>query len=161
MTPEADPLVGVWRRDHDFAARLGIGAHITVRNPFLSPDEWDVEAIRGLLRPFLPLTVTLDRLEDREGALVIIGEPYRELRKITDAVTARWPSLPPDTRDVLGPAYHMTIVRTPDPAIRSEAAAALGPKPPFQVPVRGVMAADVEPSGVLRALRAIDTGEVD
>jgi hypothetical protein len=156
MTPEADPLVGGWRRDHDFSARLGIGAHVTVWNPFLAPDEWDGEEIRGLLRQFLPLEITLDRLEDREGALVILAEPYLGLRKITDAVTARWPALPPDNRDVLGPAYHMTIVRTPDPAIRAEAAAALGPRLPFSVSVRGVMAADLDPSGALRALSVID-----
>lgn len=41
MTPEADPLVERWRAEHDWAAAHGVAAHVTVRMPFLDPDEWD------------------------------------------------------------------------------------------------------------------------
>jgi hypothetical protein len=94
MTPDAEPLVAPWRAEHDVAARFGIPAHVTVRTPFLSPEHWRDPALSLLVR-FLPIDVTLARLENRPGALVILADPDDELRAITEAVTLSWPTLPP------------------------------------------------------------------
>ena len=37
LVPEAEPLVGAFRAEHDESARLGVPAHITVLFPFMDP----------------------------------------------------------------------------------------------------------------------------
>jgi hypothetical protein len=84
MTPEAESLVDPWRAQHDPAARFGIPAHVTVYTPFLPPEDWQDPAL-SLLERFLPTEVTLARLENRPGGLVILAEPDDHLRAITAA----------------------------------------------------------------------------
>ena len=74
MTPDADPLIARWRADHDWAAAYGISAHVTVRTPFLEPEQWPAE-LPDALDAFIPIDITLARLENRPGALVIVVEP--------------------------------------------------------------------------------------
>jgi hypothetical protein len=132
ITPDADPVVGAWRAEHDSAARHGIPAHVTVRTPFLPPEQWAGPEL-SQLEVFLPLPVTLARLEDRPGALVIVAEPDDELREITDATTRMWPTLPPHKASIRPFAYHATVVRTEDPRVRSAAAEAIAPYLPLRV----------------------------
>lgn len=130
MTPDADGLVGRWRAEHDWAARFGIGAHVTVRTPFLHREEWADRRITDVLKPFLPLTINLARLENRPGALVILVEPDDELRVMTAAIDAGWPTLPAH-RGRNDFAYHVTVVRTPDPLVREAASAEIAPQLPL------------------------------
>ncbi len=132
ITPDAEPLVAAWRAEHDWAARYGIPAHVTVRMPFLAPDRWRDPSLRTL-GTLLPLDVTLARLEDRPGALVVLVEPDDELRRVTETVGRLWPSLPPHKADRAHVAYHLTVVRTADPRIRSRAVDAIAPHLPVQV----------------------------
>jgi 2'-5' RNA ligase superfamily len=132
ITPDAEPLVGRWRAEHDVAARYGIPAHVTVRTPFLPPEQWRDPALASLTR-FLPIEVTLARLEDRPGGLVVVVEPDDELRAITEAVGMQWPALPPHKGNRPDLAYHITVVRTPDDRIRSEAWEAIAPQLPLKV----------------------------
>lgn len=131
MTPGADELVGPWRSEHDWAARFGVTAHVTVRMPFLEPDDWGNPPAE--LGDLLPVEMTLARLENRPGALVVIAEPDRELRALTDAVGRMWPSLPPHKSGYEHPAYHVTVVRTADPDVRRRATAAIAPCLPMRV----------------------------
>jgi 2'-5' RNA ligase superfamily len=132
ITPAAESLVGRWRAEHDDAARFGIPAHVTVRTPFLPPEHWRDPAFSRLER-FLPTDVTLARLENRPGGLVIIAEPDDELREITEAVGMSWPTLPPHKGNRPDLAYHMTVVRTANDRIRSEASEAIAPHLPRRV----------------------------
>jgi hypothetical protein len=132
ITPDADSLVGRWRAEHDVAARFGIPAHVTVRTPFLQPECWRDPAL-SLLERFLPIDVTLSHLENRPGALVLIVEPDDELREITEAVGLAWPTLPPHKDNRPDLAYHMTVVRTANDSIRSQAWEALAPHLPLRV----------------------------
>jgi hypothetical protein len=132
ITPEADSLVGRWRGEHDPAARFGIPAHVTVRTPFLAPERWRDPSLEPLER-FLPIDVTLARLENRPGALVVLVEPDDSLRAITEAVTLSCPSLPPHKGNRSDLAYHVTVVRTDDNRIRSEASKAIEPELPLRV----------------------------
>jgi 2'-5' RNA ligase len=132
ITPDAEPLVARWREQHDSAARWGIPAHITVRTPFLPPEHWADPALARLAR-FLPVSVTLARLEDRPGALVIVAEPDAALREITDATTRAWRTLPPHKGQHRTFAYHVTVVRSPDNETRSSAADAIAPHLPLRV----------------------------
>jgi hypothetical protein len=132
ITPDADSLVGRWRAEHDVAARFGIPAHVTVRTPFLQPGCWRDPAL-SLLERFLPIDVTLSHLENRPGALVLIVEPDDGLREITEAVALSWPSLPPHKEGRPDLAYHMTVVRTANDSIRSQAWEAMAPHLPLRV----------------------------
>jgi|SRR5262245_27417615 len=132
ITPEADPLVAPWRAEHDYAARYGIPAHVTVRTPFLPPEQWRDPAL-SRLEAFLPFELTLERLEDRPGALVILAEPDDELRGLTEAVGSTWAALPPHKGNRPDLAYHLTVVRTPDDSIRSQARDAIAPHLPLGV----------------------------
>ena len=85
------------------------------------------------LARFLPLEITLSRLEDRPGALVVLAEPDDELRQLTDAVSSAWPGLPPHKEGRHDVAYHVTVVRTPDEQIRAQASRAIAPHLPAQV----------------------------
>jgi 2'-5' RNA ligase superfamily len=132
ITPDAESLVGRWRAEHDYAARFGVPAHVTVRTPFLPPERWQDPAL-SLLERFLPIDVTLPRLENRPGALVIVVEPDDELREITEAVGLSWPTLPPHKGNRPDLAYHMTVARTPDDRVREQAREAIEPHLPLQV----------------------------
>jgi 2'-5' RNA ligase superfamily len=132
ITRAAEPLVAKWRADHDAAARDGIPAHVTVRTPFLPAEEWNDPRLAAL-SDFLPLELTLARLENRPGALVIVVEPDHALRELTDAVGSAWPNLPPHRGNRPDLAYHLTVVRTEDEAVRSEAAAEISPHLPLKV----------------------------
>ena len=132
MTPDADSLIRSWRADHDWAARHGITAHVTVRMPFLEPAEWREPAL-ARLSSLLPIELTLARLKERPGALVILVEPDDELHRITTSVGELWPELPGHKADYARPAYHITVVRTPDPEVRRAAFEEIAPKLPMQV----------------------------
>ena len=112
--------------------RYGVPAHVTVRMPFLEPHHWDDRAFSELAS-FLPLQVTLARLEDRPGALVVVAEPDEHLRDLTDAVGRLWPSLPPHKPSYARYQYHVTVVRTADADIRSRATNAIAPQLPLHV----------------------------
>jgi hypothetical protein len=132
ITPEVEPLVGSWRAEHDAAARDGIPAHVTVRTPFLPSEHWTDPRLAAL-GELLPVEVTLARLENRPGALVIVVEPDHELRAITDAVGSAWPTLPPHKGNRPDLAYHVTVARTEDEAVRSEASDEISPHLPLKV----------------------------
>ena len=132
ITPDAESWVGRWRAEHDVAARSGIPAHVTVRTPFLPPEYWRDPAL-SLLERFLPIDVTLSHLENRPGGLVLIVEPDDELREISEAVGSSWPSLPPHKGNRPDLAYHMTVVRTANDSIRSQAWEAIAPHLPLRV----------------------------
>jgi hypothetical protein len=132
ITPDAESLVGRWRAEHDVAARFGIPAHVTVRTPFLPPEGWRDPEL-SLLERFLPIDVTLSHLENRPGALVIIVEPDDELREVTEAVGLSLPTLPPHKGNRPDLAYHMTVVRTANDSIRSQASEAIARPLPLRV----------------------------
>lgn len=146
MTPAADALVARWRDDHDWTAASGVGAHVTVRVPFFGVARADDPALRQALAPLLPLEVTLGRLEDRPGALVILVEPDDSVRALTQATSAAWPELGPHKDGRPDLAYHVTVVRTPG-AAREAAASELAPLLPVRVAGTELRIAERKPGG--------------
>lgn len=149
VTPDAESVVGRWRAEHDGAARFGIPAHVTVRTPFLPPEHWGDPALPRL-ESFLPVSVTLARHENRPGALVLIAEPDAELREITEAVGLSCPTLPPHKGNRPDLAYHMTVVRTANDLIRSQASEAIARHLPLTVTGTELWAAAGSPENSLR-----------
>ncbi len=64
---------------------------------------------------------------------MIVVEPDHELREITDAIGSAWPTLPPHKGNRPDFAYHLTVVRTEDEDIRSNAADEISPHLPLRV----------------------------
>jgi 2'-5' RNA ligase superfamily len=165
ITHDAESLVGRWRAEHDYAARFGIPAHVTVRTPFLPPERWRDPAL-SLLERFIPTDMTLARLENRPGALVIVVEPDEGLREITEAVGLSWPSLPPHKGNRPDLAYHMTVVRTASDRIRSQASEAIAPHLPLRVTGTEMWASAGSPEAglghaVVARMRPTQSGRVD
>jgi hypothetical protein len=132
VTPEANSLVAPWRLQHDWAARQGVPAHVTVRSPFLEPGDWP-RISRPVLESLIPVRITLARMEDRPGALVILAEPDEHLREMTAAIGRAWPELPRHKAEFERPHYHITVVRTEDPEARDRASEAIGRHLPMEV----------------------------
>jgi len=122
-------VLGPWRAEHDWTARHGLPTHVSVRVPVPLDAGLTPEPVIRAAAP-LPVRVTLARLEDRPGALVAVAEPDEELRRLTGRLEALGP-LPPHRDGRPDLAYHATIVRTPDAAVREAAANAIAPLLPL------------------------------
>jgi len=153
MTPDADPLVERWRAEHDWAARFGVTAHVTVRTPFLDANEWP-DAWSDELTALLPVKLTLATLENRPGALVILVQPDDQLQALTRAVGTIWPGLPPHKPNFERPAYHVTVVRTRDTEIRRRAADAIAPHLPLEVTGTALWATHGSAEGLIHSVVA-------
>jgi hypothetical protein len=99
LVPEAETLVGSFRRKYDPSAREGMPAHITTLYPFLPPDQINA-TILGVLRecfarfsPFHFSLIAIDRLAVE--VLYLMPDPAEIFRELTRAAWARFPQAPP------------------------------------------------------------------
>src|SRR5437660_989822 len=86
--PEAEPLVGQWRLEHDPSARAGVPPHVTLLYPFLPPDDITPGDLDELFARALGhdvallgadlLEVVADILEGELLVVVTLGEPDEE-----------------------------------------------------------------------------------
>jgi hypothetical protein len=111
--PEAEPLVGEWRRRFDPSALLGIPAHITVVYPFV-PVEGVQAALRGLFAEVAPCRFELRAPARFPSVLYLKPEPDAALRAIIEGVVGRFPEHPPygGAFDDLMP--HLTVAQSGD-----------------------------------------------
>ena len=96
--PEAEPLVGEWRRRFDPSAVLGIPAHITVVYPFVPGEEVDAgirAELRGLFAEVSPCRFELRAPARFPSVLYLDPEPDGALRAIIEGVVERFPEHPP------------------------------------------------------------------
>lgn len=111
--PEADPLVGPWRRAYDPAAAQGVGAHITVLYPFLDGSQLDAETMHTLSRLFARFSAfsfALTRSRRLGDILALDPDPAAPFLALSEAVRDRWPDLLP-YRGRYGPRPdpHLTV----------------------------------------------------
>ena len=111
--PEADPLVGRFRHEHDPVARLGIPAHITVLYPFIRPDAIGPEICQQLTRLLLgfePFRFHLTHLNRfSPTTLWLAPSPSEPFSELTVAVLRQFPGLYPYGDPDLKPIPHVTI----------------------------------------------------
>jgi 2'-5' RNA ligase len=136
LVPGAERVVGHWRQEHDWVATCGLGAHVTVRSPFAN--RLERATVEPVVRAHLPLTLTLARIENRPGALVVVVEPDDELRRLTATFDTIVPTLPRHRGGRADLAYHVTVVRTADADIRAAAAAEIERALPLAVEARAL-----------------------
>lgn len=90
LVPEADLVVGHLRERWDPSARLGLGAHITIRYPFLpfgqrSPE--DVERLADAMASVPPFEFSLGRVSRFPTTVFLDPEPvapFAEMRAAVD-----------------------------------------------------------------------------
>ncbi len=117
--PEAEDLVGPFRRRYDPVAPLGMPAHITVLFPFVDVEEITEELLADLWELYSKIprfTFTLPRLGQFSDVLFLVPEPREPLDHLTDVTRERYPEHPPYGGAVKSPDPHLTIAHAEDPA---------------------------------------------
>jgi 2'-5' RNA ligase len=139
--PEAEALVGLYRRALDHTAAWPVPAHVTVLYPFVAPDHVTDEVIDRLqagLTAVPAFTCTFSRLAwfGRE-VLWLAPEPDASFRALTEQVVRLFPECPPYRGEVPDPTPHLTVASAhlADLAGMQRAAAELRAKLPVRARV--------------------------
>jgi len=112
--PEAEPVVGELRLQHDRSAALGVPAHITILFPFADAAAVDEDALAQLFGRFPAFDFTLDRVERFDTGIVWLHpEPSFRFVDLTAAIAERWPEHPPYEGEFDEPIPHLTVSETP------------------------------------------------
>ena len=112
--PEAEPVVGELRLQHDRSAALGVPAHITILFPFADAAAVDEDALAQLFGRFPAFDFTLDRVERFDtGVVWLHPEPSFRFVDLTAAIAERWPEHPPYEGEFDEPIPHLTVSETP------------------------------------------------
>ena len=160
--PEAEPLVGRWRRQYDMAAAAGVPAHITLLYPFVPPERLDerveaeLGAVAGEREPFDFVLRRTARFP--EGPLLYLApEPPEPFLRLTEAIAAAWPEHPPyeGAHDEVVP--HLTVASAEDPVL-DEIAEALEPQLPIRASANKALLLEEGEDGFWRRRRAFLLG---
>jgi 2'-5' RNA ligase len=127
--PEAEPLVGAERLEHDPVASAGVPAHITLIVPWLPPDEIvaaDLIELGDTLQGIEPFDFQLGRVSWFGRAVLWLGpDPSEPFVKLTGMLADRFGTPPYDDEfDEVVP--HLTVAHASDGVELSPVAARLG-----------------------------------
>jgi 2'-5' RNA ligase len=129
-----------WRRQWDWAARVGVPAHVTILFPFLPAMRLgrDVRSeLAAVAAAHGPFDVRFRRVGRFPGVVYLAPEPSGRFKRLTDAVVGRYPDYPPYGGAYVEVIPHLTIVESDDgplDRIAEEARASL----PFEHRVSGL-----------------------
>jgi 2'-5' RNA ligase len=133
--PEAEAVVGSWRRRYTPSGASGMPAHITLLVPFADSDDLDADRtqeVGEVLARFEPVELSLVATANFDGpptVLYLDPEPAAPFQAMTEALVRAFPEHPP-----YGGAHgrivpHLTVATRLDPeslaAIAAEVAAVL------------------------------------
>ena len=127
--PEAEPLVHAWRSEGDPSAARGVPAHVTLLAPFLPVEQVDA-GVLGELEWFFAGVDAFRLSFSTVGCFEDDGVVYLEpdgtgLDELAGALSRRWPEVPPYGGKHAEPKAHLTVVHTPDGALRARASVAV------------------------------------
>uniref|UniRef100_A0AAU2JHT9 2'-5' RNA ligase family protein n=1 Tax=Streptomyces sp. NBC_00049 TaxID=2903617 RepID=A0AAU2JHT9_9ACTN len=139
--PEAEAVVRSWRERHDPAAVAGVPAHVTVLFPFLAEDRIDA-AVHAALTEVLGGHEAFDLRFERCGrlpeVLYLVPEPDTRVRRLTEAIAARWPEAPPYGGRFTEIIPHLTVAQGQRAGVEEEMEADLLGGLPFTCRVSSV-----------------------
>ncbi|WP_328958883.1 2'-5' RNA ligase family protein [Kitasatospora purpeofusca] len=121
--PEAEPVVGGWRKEFDSAAAVGIPAHVTVLHPFLPHDRISAQVLAELGELFSAhsaFDIGFESFGRFPGVLHLAPAPEDRLRSLTSAVADRWPEAPPYQGRFADVVPHLTVAYSQDPSVFDE-----------------------------------------
>jgi 2'-5' RNA ligase len=135
LTPEAEPITGVWYRAHSNVGAEGMPPHITLIIPFVPAPEIDADVerrVRRALSGTAPFDYALERVERwAEGIAYLAPEPTRPFVDLVEALVTEFSELSPyDGRhDSVIP--HATIAVSEDTELLDRITAAVAPYLPI------------------------------
>ncbi|MEJ8646196.1 2'-5' RNA ligase family protein [Streptomyces sp. MS1.HAVA.3] len=118
--PEAEPAVRAWRERLDPSARAGVPAHVTVLFPFLDESRIDAlvhAALADVLSTHRAFDLRFETCGRFPEALYLTPEPDAPLRRLTEAIAARWPEAPPYGGRFAEVVPHLTIAQGQEDAV--------------------------------------------
>lgn len=124
--PEAEPLVAALRAEGDPSAARGVPAHVTLLHPFVPDPDAGVEAELGFFFAHVDgFDLTFSEVADFPEVVYLAPDQAKDCAGLTEALALRWPGFPPygGAFDTVVP--HLTVVDSPDPALRERARAHL------------------------------------
>jgi 2'-5' RNA ligase len=132
--PEAEPLVGGWRRAHTYDAPLGMPAHVTLLYPFVPRAEVAQAEPRlaELVAGHDAFDAKFARTARFPDVLYLEPEPAGRFLDLTAAIAAAWPEHPPYEGVHESVVPHLTIAESEDAGLLDYIAAEIEP----QLPVR-------------------------
>lgn len=136
--PEAEPLVGTWRAEHDWSAQHGVPAHITLLFPFVpseSVDERLHSELRELFGSQPSFTFALPRVARFPEVAWLEPEPAAPFCKLTDRIFERYPDYPPYEGIHEKVIPHLTVAEG-GTELQDAVAAALTPALPIEAEAR-------------------------
>jgi len=140
--PAAEPTVARWRERLDPAAGEGVPAHVTVLFPFLPASGIDgatLAALGEVLGRHASFDVRFERCARLPGLLYLAPEPDTPFRRLTGAITDRWPETPPYGGKFDDVVPHLTVAqRQENLAVLEEVEADLNGRLPFTAQVSSV-----------------------
>ncbi|MFF3215072.1 2'-5' RNA ligase family protein [Streptomyces sp. NPDC002886] len=141
--PEAEPVVRDWQERIDPATRAGAGvpAHVSVLYPFLQEHLIDASILAGIaaaLSPHHAFDLRFERTGRFPGMLYLAPEPDAPLRRLTRAITGRWPDVRPYGGRYPDPVPHLTVAQRAPEADLDAAEADLNGRLPLTARARAV-----------------------
>jgi 2'-5' RNA ligase len=132
--PEAEPVVGRWRRAHTYDAPLGLPAHVTILYPFVPHAELTEAEPRlaEVVAGHEAFDATFARTARFPDLLYLEPQPAERFLRLTEAVTATWPEHPPyeGAHDVVIP--HLTVAESQDASLLDAIASEIEPRLPIR-----------------------------
>ncbi|MCM9077974.1 MULTISPECIES: 2'-5' RNA ligase family protein [Streptomyces] len=139
--PEAEPLVGGWRRRFDSSAGARLPAHVTVLYPFLDHGRIDADvlgALELLVGAHGAFDIRFECFGRFPDVLFLVPTPGGPLRALTQAVCERWPEVPPYGGRFVEVVPHLTVAHGQERSVFDEAEAALTGRLPVTARVSAV-----------------------
>lgn len=111
--PEAEPCVAGLRQRYDGAAARGMGAHISILVPFMSPELMDdavIEMARAYFASVRPFEFSLSRIARFPAVTYLAPEPAQAFIDLTLGLSQRFPDYPPN-RGQFTITPHLTVAK--------------------------------------------------
>jgi 2'-5' RNA ligase len=127
--PEAEPLVGALRAEHDPASAAGIPAHVTLLYPFAEPSTIDpatIERVGSVFAASMPFRFVLSATGWFGGeVLSLTPEPREPFVWLTESLTSRFPAFAPYGGAFEEIVPHLTVAMRGSEAMEAEMGAGL------------------------------------
>ncbi|HEY4293008.1 2'-5' RNA ligase family protein [Luteibacter sp.] len=114
MVPEAEPLVGDLRARLDPAAKLGLGAHITLVYPFLDSERIThavADRLRTVAAARQPLAFHLDAVRMFPSTVWLAPSPAAAIGSLAAALQLAFPERPRRDREFPDYVPHVSVAR--------------------------------------------------
>ena len=93
--PEADPVIGDIRADHDRSASEGLGAHVTILFPFMRPSPRPDPALTSIFARHEPFITQISRIDRFAETIYLVPDPAAPFLALTQDIADAFPDWPP------------------------------------------------------------------